>query len=279
MIPINSTLYPEEVSMKMISITILGLLISLSQLCNAQSFDGTYFSNSPPAYLNMPYVFQGSENYWITVKTDPEVIRALVPEPLQPLPNSEIKLIFAKHRIVSPIRIYYHEVYIMTVVSFGDLYAGFLPILYLDKIETITPAREVWGYNKVGGDIEFNESDNEVSISLKQMDTLLIKASFVLGESFVPPAEKTGADVINCKYIPSAVQDAPPDVHQLNLSSLHEYDRTNMRLGTAKVEFFSTSLNPWGKIPILEIKDAGWFECSFKMDYGEVIYDYLKETY
>ena len=82
--------------------------------------------------------------------------------------------------------------------------------------------------------------------------------------------------LINLKYIPSVKKDSPPDVKQLTLLKSEKYKTTQVRLGEATLEFYSSYYNPLDKIPILEIKDAGCLVNSFNMTYGEVLYDYLK---
>jgi acetoacetate decarboxylase len=256
----------------LIFLFITGIVFS----CLAQNFEGTNLSRTKLFYSNLPYVFEGSENYFIAFKSDPDVMRALVPEPLIPIPGLEMTVVFAKHNIVSPIKITYNEAYLVIPVAYGDRYGGYIPVLYLDKIETITPAREIWGYNKVGGEFKFIEKDGKMSITVTQLDTLVMEASFVLGESFTPPEEPPSGPAFNLKYIPSVVKDAPPDVKQITVSELKDSQTTQMRLGTATLAFHSSHYNPLGAIPIMEITKAGYRIHSFSMVYGDVLYDYLK---
>jgi len=244
--------------------------------CFAQNFDGTNLSSAKPFYSELPYVFEGSEKFFITFKSNPDVIRALVPEPLQPISKGEMTIVFAKHKIISPAKLNYNEAYFIIPVAYGTTYGGYIPVLYLDKIETITPAREIWGYNKVGGEFQFIEKDNKISITVTQMDSLIMKASFVLGDPFTPPEQPQGGPAFNLKYIPSVSENAPPDVKQLTISKFKNTKTTQMRLGTATLEFCSSRYNPLDNIPILEIKKAGYSIDSFSMVYGEVLYDYLK---
>jgi len=220
---------------------VFGIVIS----CFAQNFDGTNLSSTKPFYSELPYVFEGSEKFFITFKSDPDVIRALVPEPLQPISKGEMTIIFAKHKIISPAKINYNEAFFVIPVAYGTTYGIYIPVLYLDKIETITPAREIWGYNKVGGEFQFVEKENEISITVTQMDSLVMKASFVLGEPFTPPEKAGSGHVFNLKYIPSVEKDSPPDVKQITISELKDSKTTQMRLGTATLEFYSSRYNPY----------------------------------
>ena len=77
-------------------------LIVIALSCYAQNFDGTNLSSTKPFYGAPPYHFDGNVNYFISFKTDLKVIRALVPEPLTPIPNAEITIVFAKLNAVAP---------------------------------------------------------------------------------------------------------------------------------------------------------------------------------
>ena len=253
------------------------LITGTTTLCHAQNFEGTNLSSLEPFYRDLPYVFEGSESYFISFKSSPNVVKAIVPEPLIPIPDQALTIVFAKHRVVAPITTSYEEAYFIIPVAYGTTYGGFIPVLYLNKIETITPAREIWGYNKVGGEFQFIEKENEVSITVSQMDTLVVKATFALGESFIPSTEPEGGPAFNIKYIPSVVEHALPDVKQITMSELKDMKTTQMRLGTATLEFYASHYNPLDKIPILEIVQAGYKVNSFAMVHGEVLYDYLKK--
>jgi len=257
-------------------IIILAVFISSCGTAISQTFEGSNLSSLAPSYENLPYVFEGSENYFISFKTEPEIVDQLVPEPLKQVISGEMMLVFAKHNVVSPSKISYHEAYLMATVNFGYLYASYLPVLYLDKMETITPAREIWGYNKVNAVIRFDKTGSRVKIYVSQSDTLIMQATFMLGRP-VEQAEEptTEVNVVNHKYIPAVAADTTAAVNQLTVTALSEYVTTNLRSGEATLEFYPTQYNPLDKIPVLEILDAGYFESSFKMDFGEKLHDYL----
>ena len=133
------------------------------------------------------------------------------------------------------------------------------------------------GYNKVGADFRVTENDNELSVSVTQMDTLIIKASFVLSDPFSPSEQSKNGQVINLKYIPSVVRNAPPDVKQLTVSPVQNIGEGQMRTGTATLEFYSSRFNPLNQIPILNIEKVGCAKGSFSLTFGKVLYDYLKQ--
>ena len=243
--------------------------------CFAQDFEGTNFSRLKPSYGEPPYQFE-IESYSIFFKTDPKIIRLLVPEPLTPAPNSNIHLYFAKCKGTNQtIELDYYEVAFLIPVSFNDKNGSYISLMYLDKTPGILAGREIYGFNKVGADIRFEGDDKNMVVTVSQSDTVIIKASFVLGDPFVLPTQEMA--YINLKYIPSVIKDAPPDVKQLTYTKTENSKMTQSRMGSATLEFHSSKYNPLDKIPILGITGAVYTKFSLTLPHGEVLYDYLKE--
>lgn len=246
--------------------------------CSAQIFNGTYLSSDKPFYEKNPYKFEGSENYAITFYSDPEVIRELVPEPLIPLLSGQITFIYAKHRLKHPLNVDYNEAYFIVPVSYGSVIGGYIPVLYLDSVDGIIAGRELVGYNKVGAEFDVLENENGITISVSQKGTLIIKATFALGEAFTPAEQSPNLPIINYKYIPSFVKDSQPDVKCLTVSTSHDRKTDLVRSGAATLELYSSKFNPLNKIPVLNIEEAGYSKDSFTLSYGDILYDYLKES-
>ena len=161
-------------------------LMTFANPCDAQIFDGTNLSVEKPFYGAPPYSFRGTQAYYVAFKTSPDIVKSLVPAPLVPDANSVISLVFCKHHIISPLKFDYFEVYFTIPVSYQGIHGGYMPILYLDRVEGILPGRELWGYNKINAKIQFNEENGVTNIVVSRLDTIIINANFILAES-VPP--------------------------------------------------------------------------------------------
>ena len=252
------------------------LLVVMATNSYAQDFSWTNLSSDKPFYSNPPYQYEGSEHYFINFKTSPEVVKSLVPEPLVAGADSMAYLFLVKHKVVAPAKFDYYEVYFTVPVSFGEMKGTYIPVLYLDKTEGITPGREIWGYNKINADIHFEEENENVTIKVTRNDTTIMRAAFTLAAPFPMPEQTQTSNGFAVKYIPSCEKGAPPDVHQI-VNNPFEYTTSGVRLGKATLEFFSTKYDPLHKIPIIKITQAGYAISSFTLDYGKVVYDYLDE--
>ncbi|MFC2172482.1 acetoacetate decarboxylase family protein [Acidobacteriota bacterium] len=191
-----------------------------------------------------------------------------------PISDGVISFVFLKLKIISPVKFDYQEAYFSIPVSYKDIIGGYQPVLYLTKIESILPGREIYGYNKTLADITFEEEKNQTSISVRRMDTLIIKATFEKGESRPPAASGSSPYSFFHKFIPSIEKNAKPAVNQLALVELTNSTISDFRPCKASLELFNTKYDPFDKIPVLKIIDAGYLENVFTLGYGKILYDY-----
>jgi acetoacetate decarboxylase len=75
---------------------------------------------------------------------------------------------------------------------------------------------------------------------------------------------------------PSIIKNAPPDVQQL-ISVPHGSDTKELHSGKGTLVFQSSNLDPLGEIPIVQIMKSEYSVSDLVLDYGEVLFDYLKE--
>jgi acetoacetate decarboxylase len=257
-------------------VVILLFSTSLPKLGKAQDFERTFLSSTMSPYGNPPYRYEGSRLISITFETSPDILRALVPEPLVVDPCNMISITIGFQKIVSPGPTEYHEAYISIPVSHAGTRGTYLPILYLDKVIPILGGREIWGFSKVDAEIHFEKTDGKIFARVIQNGTMLIDIVMSLGEEeLVPPENSTSQPMFNVKLIPSVKKDAPPDVMQLTSITLREEKVTKLCRGEATLILGSTAFSPLGKIPVRKITDCLYTESGFILGYGEVVYDYL----
>ena len=91
----------------------------------------TYSQSMPQLLGNSPLEFVGSELAVITLKTTPETLKALVPEPL--VSNSDNLLTIAIGVQKIPKFLDYHEMYIAVPSAYNGKTGGYIPLLYLDE--------------------------------------------------------------------------------------------------------------------------------------------------
>jgi acetoacetate decarboxylase len=238
-------------------------------------FEGTHLSSRTPPYPLPPYTYEGNRMLIVIARTSPDVLRALVPEPLIVNPAGQVFLYVGDLHVVAPARVGYREAGIMIPASDGREEGVYLPVLYLDRVLPIVAGREVWGYPKFEADIELVEESGAVRASVKSQGTSLIDATLRLG-SPVPPQNLSPRTMFLLKRIPSVTGPSALDVRRLTTAVLRDEQCTEMRPGDVTLRLGSTPLDPLGSIPLLEVVNGFYVKGGFVLDHGRVVHDYLE---
>lgn len=256
----------------------ISLVFSLASpgLGDSQDFKGTNLSSDFLPYYSPPYQYRGSQLLTIVFKTSPEVLRALVPKPLTPAPGDTMSFTIGIQRVREPDAYVYHEAYFSIPVTYGKMTGSYLPVLYLNKALGILAGREVYGYNKVSGEIRFKLEEGRISAQIKREGHLLVTVEFKTAMKMEKKTPMPDSTSFNIKLIPSVQKGSPPEVKQLTTAKIREVMVHKVLVGKAKLELGSSPQDPLKNIPVLQVVRAYCSESDFILDYGEVIHDYLK---
>jgi acetoacetate decarboxylase len=260
------------------SLTIAAAVLALAataQVSIAQDFEGTSLSSRALPYAAPPYVFAGSQYLVTTIVTTPAVLRAMVPEPLEPKPQGLVHVMVVRQHLVEPEEILYSEAILAVPVSYEGVDAIYMPVLYLDQALPIVTGREIYGYNKVDAEIEWSESEGTVHATVRRWGETLIDVRAQLGEPLAQIPQRPSSPNLNLKHIPSVEAGAPPDVLQLTSTTLTDVKVTTMRPGAGELALGSATYDPLGSIPVLALAATVYYEQDFVLGGGEVVHDYL----
>jgi acetoacetate decarboxylase len=223
-----------------------------------------------------PFTYENNQMLSITFKTSPDVLRALVPQPLVVNPDGLMTIYVGALNIVDPEQISYYEAGILISASYGDIEGSYMPVLYLDKALPITIGREVWGFPKFQADFGLEVETGVVRASVVKEGTTLIDATLHVGES-VPPTASPAASLFLLKSIPSAKGSSTYDVKQLTTAVIRGGMDRKVRPGEATLRLGSTESDPLGMVSVLEVVRGVYTIGGFVLDYGEVVHNYLAE--
>jgi acetoacetate decarboxylase len=231
------------------------------EIVMAIRFEGTRLSSTMPSYGMPPFTFENNQMLYITFKTSPDVLRALVPEPLVVNPDSLMTIYVGMLNSVDPEQISYCEAGLVIPASYGDKKGSYMPILYLDKSLPITIGREVWGFPKFQADLCFEVEAGVVHATVAMEGTTLKDATLQH----------------MLKSIPSAEEGSTYAVKQLTTAVLRGGVDSEVRPGEATLRLGSTASDPLGMISVLEVVSGVYRLGGSVLDYGEVVHDYLAE--
>ena len=228
-----------------------------------------------PSYPHGPFRFVRREYLIITYETDPEALRAALPEPLEPAPGSLA---------------YYEWMKMPDASGFGDyeesgtgvhaLWNGepcsFSVQMYLDDEPPITGGREIWGFPKKYGVPRLKVVKDTLTGVLNYDDERVAMGTMTykykrLDDSEV--AEGLARLQVNLKLLPDV--DGSPKVAQLvgyNLEDIHVHEAWD---GDARLHLIPHVNCRVADLPVKRIVGGRHQIVDFLLPYGRVLHDYL----
>lgn len=233
---------------------------------------GYSMPSASPLYPEPPFHYENNQVINILFRTAPGILRELVPAPLLPNPDN-LAFIYAGVFNV-PQKAVYKEAGIGIPAFFGETFGSYLVYLYLDPPLAIMPGREIWGFPKKDAMITFKKEPGAAYASVIRDGVTILSASVSASEQVDPIPSQPDIPCFNLKVIPSVKKDHPPDVLQLTSTTLISRKK-ELYGGKATLAFNSSTADPLGNIPVLEILKGELSTEDASLDYGEVLFDYL----
>lgn len=227
-----------------------------------------------PAYPPGPYRFYSREFLVITYRTDPDRLRAVVPEPLE-VDEPLVKFEFI-HMPDSTGFGDYCESGQVIPVRFEGRQGGYTHCMFLNDYPPIAGGRELWGFPKK-----------------LASPTLRVEKDTLVGTlDYGPVRLATGtmgykhrnADhdaVLASLAQPNFLLKIIPHVDGTpRICELVEYDLEDVTLhgawnGPAALNLVSHALAPLAELPVLEVISAVHLLCDLTLGLGRVTHDYL----
>lgn len=252
------------------------LIVSSNYLQTSDGFKS--ITRTDPMYPSPPYQFKNNQIATILFNTTPEALKKLVPKPMVPLPSNIIFIYFGRLNVLhGPITFSYLEAGIGIPVMMEGKFGNYAVVLYLDKALGIPPGREIYGFPKKDGKMKFVRNGNKITFKIERFDVPIVTATVNLKEKVQPDTNTPNLPWFNLKIIPSVVKGAPPEVNQITSVITKEYRTSKMFNAEGTLKFQSSSFDKLGEIPVTRIIAVRYSEGDFILDYGNIIYDYLKE--
>ncbi|RJQ80340.1 acetoacetate decarboxylase [Pseudonocardiaceae bacterium YIM PH 21723] len=229
-----------------------------------------------PAYYPIVPRFTDREYLNIVYRTDPDALRAVVPEPLkitEPLVRFEIM----KMGDVTGFGPYLEGGQAIPVEFDGER-GEYLHAMYLDNFAATASGREISAYPKVIGKPGLYV-DNGALVGTIDYGTLRV-ATATMGYQHRPlDAEQAKAQItvptFMLKIIPG--YDGAPRVQELVRTQISDITVKWAYTGPARLQLFQHVLAPLADLPVLEIVEAGHILTDLTLAGATPVFDYLKE--
>jgi acetoacetate decarboxylase len=227
-----------------------------------------------PAFPRGPYRFRNREFLIITYRTDPDALRAVVPEPLE-LAEPLVKYEFIRMPDSTGFGDYTESGQVIPV-SFRGVKGNYSHAMYLDDHPPIAGGRELWGFPKK---LASPKLETEIDTLVGTLDYGKVRiARATMGFKH---------RVVDCEAVlaslamPNFLLKIIPHVDgSARICELVRYYTTEVKLkgawtAPASLELHPHALAPVADLPVLKIESALHFIADLTLDLGDVVYDYL----
>lgn len=230
-----------------------------------------------PSYPKGPFRFERREYLIVTYEADPDLIRAALPEPLEPAGDNLVYYEWMKMPDASGFGDY-EESGTGILAKWNGEPCNFSVQMYLDDEPPITGGREIWGFPKKYGVPRLKVIKDTLTGTLHYdqervaMGTMAYKP-VSLADRLDEVAAGIGKLNVNLKLIPDV--DGAPKITQLvgyNLTDIHVHGAWD---GPARLHLIPHVNCRVADLPVRRIVGGRHQIVDFTLPYGRVLHDYL----
>lgn len=229
-----------------------------------------------PAFPRGPYRFINREFFIISYRTDPDRLRAVVPEPLQiasPIVNFE----FIRMPDSTGFGDYTESGQVIPVTLDG-VAGNYTHAMYLNDHPPIAGGRELWGFPKKLATPRLNVHTDTLVGELDYGPVRIAEATMGYKHRALDAAaiRQGMATVPNflLKIIPHV--DGTARICELVRFYLQDVTVHGAWSGPSSLALFPHALAPVADLPVLEVIEARHIVADLTLALGDVVYDYLK---
>ena len=227
-----------------------------------------------PGFPRGPYRFYNREYLIITYRTDPERLRAVVPEPLE-IAEPVVKYEFIRMPDSTGFGDYTESGQVIPV-TFEGRRGGYTHAMYLNDHPPIAGGRELWGFPKILANPHLRPETDTLVGTLDYGPVRIATAT--MGYKHVPADREAvlasmRAPNFLLKIIPHV--DGSPRICELVEYELTDIDLKGAWTGPAALSLFPHALAPVAELPVLEILSASHIVADLTLGLGKVVFDYL----
>ena len=227
-----------------------------------------------PAFPMGPYRFVNREFLIIAYRTDPEKLRALVPEPLE-IAEPIVKFEFIRMPDSTGFGDYTESGQVIPV-SFQGRQGGYTHCMFLDDHPPIAGGRELWGFPKKLAKPTLRP---EIDTLVGTLDYGPVRvATGTMGYKhkaldLAAVAKSLATPTWLLKIIPHV--DGTPRICELVEYYLEDVTVKGAWSGPAALSLAPHALAPVAELPVLEVVSATHLVADLTLGLGKVVHDYL----
>jgi acetoacetate decarboxylase len=227
-----------------------------------------------PAFPPGPYRFVNREFLIVTYRTDPDALRAVVPEPLQ-IGDPIVKYEFIRMPDSTGFGDYTESGQVIPVTFEGQA-GGYVHSMYLNDEAPIAGGRELWGFPKKLASPSLTVEKDTLLGTLDYGSVRVATATMGFKHRALDPAAVRMAMLAPnylLKIIPHV--DGTARICELVRYFLEDVSVKGAWTGPAALELVHHALAPVAQLPVLEVLSGTHITADLTLGMGAVIHDYL----
>ncbi len=227
-----------------------------------------------PAFPRGPYRFTQREFLIITYRTDPDALRAVVPEPLEVI-EPWVKFEFIRMPDSTGFGSYTESGQVIPVMWNG-VRGSYAHAMYLNDHPPIAGGRELWGFPKKLASPRLETEIDTLVGTLDYGKVCIAKATMGFKHRAVDASV-----VLASLSEPNFLLKIIPHVDgTARICELVRYHTTEVSVhgawtGPGTLELHPHALAPVSELPVLEIVSTLHFVADLTLELGQVVHDYL----
>ena len=227
-----------------------------------------------PAFPVGPYRFTNREYFIVSYRTDPDTLRAVVPEPLQ-LTEPVVHYEFIRMPDSTGFGDYTETGQVIPVTYKGKK-GGYTHCMFLDDHPPIAGGRELWGFPKKLANPTLKAEIDTLVGTLDYGPVRVATATMGYKHHHADEAAvlaSLGTPNWLLKIIPHV--DGTARICELVRYHLQDVAVKGAWTGPAALSLFPHALAPVADLPVLEVLGARHIVADLTLGLGEVVFDYL----
>jgi acetoacetate decarboxylase len=223
-----------------------------------------------PAYHRKPFHYKKARWMRFDFETDAEAAAALLPEQLTlpDTPTASLSFVDYTWSSLGP----YRESILAIQAICGGEELFYLTHLILDRDTPILVGREVYGFPKKMGHVEFVQEEDLMAAYVERPRGIRICSGIMRAEQPLEPLpDGTPLKACSLRVIPSPEKDKDHSLIELIQTDL-VVSSVEMWTGPGSCHFTGASaLDPWHKLPVKEMMSCIYMVFDFELGYGRVL--------
>lgn len=228
-----------------------------------------------PAYPPGPYRFVNREFLIVTYRSDPEKLRAVIPEPLE-LAEPVVRYEFIRMPDSTGFGDYTETGQVIPV-TFEGRKGGYCHCMFLNDEPPIAGGRELWGFPKKLANPSLQTDIDTIVGTLDYGPVRVVTATMGYKHRQLETAAVLAAlqaPNFLLKIIPHV--DGSPRICELVEYRLEDVTVKGAWTGPGAIELRPHALAPVAELPVLEVLSATHILSDLTLGLGKVVYDYLR---